>query len=154
MMDAKTITPFLEAIVTVMPQLGFQSVTRGQVSLGQTNKIVNNGVMVVVGVTHQLRGNIAYNMSEDTAKKIASKMMMGMPVETFDSMAESAIAELGNMLAANAAMIFEQQGSIIDISPPTVITGNGFATSANNIRNLIVNVLVDDVAIEVNIAVA
>lgn len=152
-MDVKVISPFLEAIAAVMPQLGFQTVERGRLSLGQGNKIDNLGVMVVVGLTHEIRGNIAYNMTVESAKTIASKMMMGMPVETFDPLAESAIAELGNMLTANAAMIFEKQGSQIDISPPTVITGNASATTAAA-QSLIVEVKIDGIPLIVNVSVA
>jgi chemotaxis protein CheX len=152
-MDAKSISPFLEAIATVMPQLGFEKVERGRLSLDKTNKIENKGVMVVVGLTHQLRGNIAYNMTVESAKSIASKMMMGMPVETFDAMAESAIAELGNMLTANAAMIFEKQGSQIDISPPTVITGTAYASTTNS-QSLVVEVKVDGIPLIVNVSIA
>lgn len=153
-MDAKSIGPFLEAIAAVMPQLGFQKVERGRIELSRGNKIDNLGVMVVIGLTHQLRGNIAYNMTEDAAKKIAGKMMMGMVVETFDPMAESAIAELGNMLTANAAMIFEQQGARIDISPPTIITGKGQASTVNTAQSLMVEIMVDGIPLVVNIALA
>lgn len=151
-MDAKSISPFLEAVATVMPQLGFAKVERGRLSLNKTNKIENLGVMVVVGLTHQLRGNIAYNMTVDAAKCVASKMMMGMPVETFDAMAESAIAELGNMLTANAAMIFEKQGSQIDISPPTVITGTACASTASA-QSLAVEVKIDGIPLVINVSV-
>lgn len=152
-MDAKSVAPFLEAIVAVMPQLGFQKVERGRVQLSRSNKIDSLGVMVVVGLTNELRGNVVYNMTLDSAKKVASKMMMGMALESFDAMAESAIAELGNMLTANAAMIFERQGARIDISPPTLITGDGQANTVNS-QSLVVEVLIDAIPLIVNIAIA
>jgi len=152
-LDASKITPFLDAVVKVMPELGFRSVTRGRMSASVTNKIASLGVMVIVGLAHQFRGNIVYNMSEDSAKAIASKMMMGMPVPVFDSMAESAISELGNMLAANAATIFEGQGAKMNISPPTLIAGDSFASTAGNQQRIIVELFIDGLPLEVNISV-
>lgn len=153
-MDAGQVIPFIDAIVAVMPQLGFQDIKRGQLSVSDDNKIASLGVMAVVGITHAIRGTIAYNMTEESAKKIASKMMMGMPVLTFDEMAESAISELGNMLAANAAILFEQKGTIIDISTPTLVVGDSHASTAGNIKQIIVEVIVDEIPIEVHISVA
>lgn len=153
-MDIKNVAPFLDAVGEVMPQLGFQAVKRGRISAMNTPKIVSLGVMVVIGLTNQLRGNIAYNMTEDAAKRIASQMMMGMPVPTFDAMAESAIAELGNMLAANAAMIFERQGQLIDISPPTLIAGDSSASVSSSPWRLSIEMLIDEIPVQVSIALA
>ncbi len=150
--DVRNVEPFLNAIGTVMPGLGFRCVKRGRVRVCETNKFASLGVMVVIGLTQQLRGAIAYNMTEDAARKIASTMMMGMPVDAFDAMAESAIAELGNMLAANASMILEQQGAKLNISPPTVITGNSFASTAMSTKALNIEMFVDEIPLEVNVA--
>jgi chemotaxis protein CheX len=152
-LDVANITPFLDSVAKVMPELGFQSVTRGRMSVAVTNKIASLGVMVIVGLAHQFRGNIVYNMSEASAKAIASKMMMGMPVPVFDAMAESAISELGNMLAANAAIIFEKQGAKMNISPPTLIAGESYASTSGKQQRIIVELLVDGLPLEVNIAV-
>lgn len=153
-MDVKIIAPFFDAILNVMPQLGFQKVVRGRMSVSDSNAISSLGVMVIVGITHQLRGTIVYNMSEDSAKMIASKMMMGMPVVNFDMMAESAISEMGNMLAANAAMVFEQQGEKINISPPTLVVGDSHTSTSGNRRRIIVEVFVDEIPIEVNVSLS
>jgi chemotaxis protein CheX len=65
-----------------------------------------------------------------------------------------AIAELGNMLAANASIIFEQQGAKVNISPPTLITGESYASSAGSVQRLNVEIFVDQIPLEVNIAMA
>ena len=54
---------------------------------------VDTDITAVVGMVGQVRGNIAYSMAEDTAKKIVSAMMMGMPVEELDEMGRSALGE-------------------------------------------------------------
>ena len=121
-MDAKLVNPFIDAFISVMPQMGFPTPKRGKVYL-QNKNIISYGVVVMIGFTRQLRGNVVYNMSEDTAKFIASTMMMGMPIAEFDEMAQSAISEMANMLAANSATNLATLELNVDISPPSLTIG-------------------------------
>ena len=152
-MDVKILLPFVEAIANVMPQLGFQSVSKS--GLKMTKGIVNTqGVIVNIGLIGMLSGNVIYNISYDSAKSVASQMMMGMPVPEFDAMAQSAVSELGNMLAANAAIALEGMGVQIDISPPTLIVGESFNASDPNAQNIVVEMKVDGkISIEVNMLI-
>ncbi len=149
-MDVKLINPFVDAIATVMPQLGFQSINRGKLAVKE-QYVSSQGVTVLIGMTNQVRGNIAYNMSEETARSIASVMMMGMPVEKMDEMAQSAISELVNMVTANAAINFEKQGMNVDISPPSLALGADFKVKVSSTKYLALELLVDSNAIELNI---
>ena len=108
--------------------------------------------MVVIGLTDMLRGSIVYNFSRDTARTIASTMMMGMPVPELDDMAQSAISELGNMLAANAGMLLEAQGVSMNISPPTLIVGESVQARVGTNRRLVVEMFIDNCLLEVDIA--
>ena len=121
-MDAKLVNPFIDAFISVMPQIGFPTPKRLKVYL-QNKTLDSLGVMVMIGFTKQLRGNVVYNMSEDTAKFIASTMMMGMPIAEFDEMAQSAISEMANMLAANSATNLGSLDLNVDISPPSLTIG-------------------------------
>ena len=112
--DAKLVNPFIDAFISVMPQIGFPTPKRIKVYL--QNKTVNSsGVIVSIGFTRQLKGKVAYNMNEDTAKFIASTMMMGMPVAEFDAMA--------NMLTATSATNLTALDLAVDISPPSLTVG-------------------------------
>ena len=102
--------------------LGFPTPKRIKIYL-QNKTLVGSGVVVSIGFTRQLKGNVVYNMSEDTAKFIASTMMMGMPVAVFDEMAQSAISEMANMLAANSATNLTALDLSVDISPPSLTVG-------------------------------
>ena len=103
-----------------MPQLGFQSIEKGEVSVKGRN-LENDGVIIVVGIVGEIKGNVVYCLELECAKKIASTMMMGMPVIEFDDMAQSALSELSNMLTANAATSFAEMGISLDISTPTLL---------------------------------
>ena len=151
-MDAKQMAPFLDALANIMPQLGFQEVRRSGLRI-EEDKLSSKGVMVIIGLTEMLRGNIVYNFSLDTARAIASTMMMGMPVPELDDMAQSAISELGNMLAANASILMEGQGVSMNISPPTLIVGESVQARIGAEKRLVVEMFVDSNLVEVDIAV-
>lgn len=150
-MDAKLINPFLEAVTNVMPQLGFQSITRGNLSLKE-QYVESKGTTVLIGMTGQVRGNVIYNMTEDTARKIASIMMMGMAVEEMNEMVQSAISEMVNMLTANAAISFGKQDLSVDISPPSLAVGQDFKVKVGNSKFIALELLVDSELVEINIS--
>jgi chemotaxis protein CheX len=151
-MDAAMASPFIKAFFDLLPQMGFQEVKRGNLKLIE-KMTASLDVVAVVGLTEKLRGNVAYAMSQETAKKFASLMMMGMPVETLDEMAQSAISEAANMLTANAAMTLEAQGVKVNISPPTLVIGRGVRVRIAQVKTLVVEIHTDAGIVNLNIGI-
>ena len=151
-MDAKLVNPFVDAFITVMPQIGFPEPKRAKLYVRDQNAI-GLGVSVVVGFTKQIRGNVVYNVEEETAKYIASTMMMGMPVAEFDAMAQSAISEMSNMLTANAATNLAAMGYTVDISTPSLTVGQDFQIKISSENYLVVEMDLGGQIMELNIAV-
>ncbi|MCM1497741.1 MAG: chemotaxis protein CheX [Clostridium sp.] len=124
--DVNNINPFLQSTISV-----FESVTQMKLGVGKpviANFSFSNPVYTItVGVVGQMKGQAMLAMEVDNAKTIASRMMMGMPVNELDDMACSALNELSNMIMGNTATMFSTQGKIIDITPP-------FSTMGNNLR--------------------
>jgi chemotaxis protein CheX len=75
-----------------------------------------------LGLIGNLTGEVVLNITHPTALQIVSKMVM-MPVETIDELGQSAISELGNMIAGNAATVFANSNILIDITPPSYCLG-------------------------------
>ncbi|SEJ10504.1 chemotaxis protein CheX [Propionispira arboris] len=148
-MDVKFVNPFINAITTVLPQLGFLTITRGKLSTRE-KAMPSLGVTVLVGFTKSVRGNVAYNMTTEAACKIASTMMMGMPVATFDEMAQSAISELSNMVTANAATNLASMDFEVDISTPSLTLGDNFSVKISDIQYLVIEMDIDGNLIEIN----
>lgn len=121
-MKAEYINPFLQAFSTVAEQVLGIKPAQGKVFVKDGSQ-KSGEVVITIGVTGDLSGNIMFNFSEETGKIIASKMMMGMEVKEFDDMAKSAISELANMVAGNSTMYFSNIGVKIDITPPSLYTG-------------------------------
>ena len=151
-MDAKLVNPFVDAFTAVMPQIGFAEPKRNKMGVKAQNA-VSLGVAVIVGFTKQIRGNIVYNMSEDTAKFIASTMMMGMPVDEFNDMAQSAISEMSNMLTATAATNLAALGLEVDISTPSLSIGQNFQMKISDTNYLTVEMDLAGHIVELDIAV-
>jgi chemotaxis protein CheX len=134
--------PFINSFISILPQLGFENIHKGVTE--EAGKIIDNqGVIVILGIVGDLRGNVLYGMSESCAKKIASTMMMGMEVTDFDAMAQSAVSELTNMITATASTELTGLGIKTDISTPTLMYGD-FNASASYDNVLRVEMLIGD----------
>ena len=149
-MDVKHINPFLDAFTSIMPQLGLADVEKKGIKL-KGRFIESPGVMIIVGIIGDIKGNVIYATTVDNAKKIASIMMMGMPVLELDELAQSAISELTNMLTANAAINFSNEDININISTPTLMYGKFTANSSSD-KVLCVEMLINGMDFEVNLA--
>ncbi len=121
--NVQYINPFLIAASSII-----KDACQLQSKLGRpyirTAEFSEDSVVIIIGLTGEMRGQVFLGMDTATACQIASRMMMGMPVATLDEMANSAISELGNMIMGNAATILSNQGIGVDITPPTLCTGN------------------------------
>lgn len=121
-MNKEYFSAFSNAVLNIMPQLGIEDVVAGEITkCGKSIEVP--GVVCIVGILGDLSGNVFFSMSEEGAKGIASAMMGGMEVSEFDELAQSAISELSNMLAANACIGLAEQGLQTDISTPTLMQG-------------------------------
>lgn len=149
-MDVNHINPILESFTNILPQLGFSEIRRLNVGV-KGRYIESPGVVIIIGLIGDIKGNIIYAINTEDAKKIASTMMMGMPVETFDELSQSAISELINMLTANMATNFSKDNVIIDISTPTLIEGT-FTANASADKVLCITMGVGELVIDVNVS--
>ncbi|SDE68696.1 chemotaxis protein CheX [Sporomusa acidovorans] len=118
-MDARLVNPFITALSIVLPQMGFKNVARGKLFSG--NQFIDNqGVLINVALINNLTGNFAFTMTEESAKRLSSVIMMGTPVNTFDAMAQSALCEMVNIVASNAATSLNKEGIAVNLVPPAL----------------------------------
>ena len=150
-MDVRLINPFIGAVTGIMPQIGFSSITRKGISLKE-KKFMASGVVLTLGIVGYKKGNVVYSIDMDGAKKIASTMMMGMPVEELDDMSKSALSELSNMLTANASINFSNDGINVDISVPTMMYGEEIEINLQKDNIVCIDFDVDGIVLSVNVA--
>lgn len=111
-------------------------VDRGQLSL-QRNSYVTNDITVLISLVGDVSGIVFHSLEFATAKNILS-VMLGQEVEHFDELAQSGIAELGNVIAGAASTKIGELGLYVNISVPTLIVGKGTTISTLDIDRLIV----------------
>ena len=150
-MDVAIINSVIASVTDVMPQLGFGSIIIKN-QLEKSKKIVASGIVLTLGIVGDKKGNVAYAIDTEGAKQIASIMMMGMPVDELDDMAKSAISELSNMLTANASINLSNEAITVDISPPTMLTGEDIELSMSKEQVMCVEFDIDGIKLEVNVA--
>ena len=153
-MDVTIINPILVAFADVLPQIGFNKVEKRNVSVvGPTFNY--DGVLINLAVVGSKKGVIMIGMDLDSAKRFASKMMMGMEVKDFDTLAQSAVSEMGNMVCANACTHFSKIGiEGLDISPPTLMISQGGQATLPVPQTIVIHFAVDEIDVKVYVGLA
>jgi len=118
-MDASYINPVVQGTQRVCTTLFKETPVLGKVYV-KTRPYTTSPVTVSIDIIGNFDGEIVYNMDETTGCYIASQMMHGMPVDTLSDnlMAQSSLAEIGNIISGNIATIFAGKGILVDIKPP------------------------------------
>jgi len=96
------------------------------------DKYEGDSSLIKLGIIGALKGEVVLSLHYETALAVISKMMM-MPVNEIDAIGQSAISELGNMIAGNAATVFANDSIIIDITTPDYCVGKDYAGSGKQV---------------------
>lgn len=150
--NVEHINPFLSSAVRVLQDFGVTAKI-GKPSVKQA-ELEKDSVLIMIGVTGEMKGQVLIAFCNKSACAIAAKMMMmPAPASELDAMSQSAICELGNMILGNAATIFSTKGIKIDITPPAICFGDVRFTSVYA-ANICVPIALDDGnEIEINVSV-
>lgn len=81
---------------------------------------IQKELSVLIGLVGGIKGRLIIDTTMDVIERIG-QAMFGMAVE--GEMLASLTGELGNMIAGNLCTTVEANGLTLDISPPTVMTG-------------------------------
>ena len=149
--NVECINPFLMAASGILKDACQLDMQFGKPYV-KTTAFEEGSVIIMIGVTGEIRGQVLIAFSVQNAMDIASKMMMGMPVTELNDMSRSAISELGNMIMGNAATILSTKGIGIDITPPTLCEGR-INLSSSYAKNICIPLNGDGVKVELDIAV-
>jgi chemotaxis protein CheX len=149
-MRAEFINPFVHAATEVlMSELGSKP-KRGAVGL-QRSPYTSDDVTAVVAVTGDVAGVVLLSMAEETARGIVSRMM-GQEFPEFDALAESGIAEIGNVITGRAAVLLAEAGFPSDLAPPMMLVGRNTLISTLDVERLVIPLETELGNIEIQIA--
>src|ERR671933_216131 len=118
-MRAEFINPFLQAATEVLESELGSIPCRGTIGL-QRSAYTSDEVTAVVAVTGEVAGMVMFAMTDETARAIVSKIM-GQEFPTFDALAQSGVAEMGNVITGRAAVLLAEAGFSSGPPPPLLV---------------------------------
>jgi len=121
-MNVKYINPFLLATRDIVSQVLGLIPAFEKPYLKETPFDTKEELLIIIGVTGEMNGQVLINIDRTSCINIASQMMSGMPT-IFDELSKSAVSELCNMILGTAATYFANQGIAINITSPTILEG-------------------------------
>lgn len=135
-MNVNFLNPFVDAAYEVISKEMSCEVIRGALRL-ENGPYVTDDVTVVIALVGAVEGTVFYSMSSETAQQFASTMLAE-TIDAFNGLAQSGIAELGNVITGRASMGLSRSGFELTISPPSLIIGKGASISTLDYPRLVV----------------
>lgn len=149
-MNVKFLNPFVEAASEVLKAEVGLTITRGNLSM-QKSALTADDVTVMISLVGSVQGVVLYGMSTKTSLSIVSRIL-DQEFTDFDTLAQSGIAEIGNVITGIATVKLSQAGFQANISPPTLIIGQNVQISTLDFPRLLVPLTSDAGVITVNLA--
>jgi len=149
-MRAEFINPFLQAATEVLESELGSTPQRGSIGL-QRSAYTSDDVTAVVAVTGEVAGMVMFAMTEVTARGMVSKMM-GQDFPEFDALAQSGIAEIGNVITGHAAILLAEAGFPSDLAPPMLLVGRNTLISTLDVQRLVIPIETEFGKIEIQVA--
>lgn len=135
-MDVKLLNPFIQAAVEVLKAEAGVEVARGDVTL-QKSSLTSNDITVLLNLIGDVYGVVMYGMDMSTGLSMVSSIM-GRKFEELNPLAQSGVAELGNVISGRATIRFSEAGYKSNISTPTVLIGSGIQISTLDFPRIVV----------------
>lgn len=135
-MNVKFLNPFVESALEVLQVETGYKVSRGEIRLDK-EPYVTDDVTVIISLVGCVEGNVFYSMRQETALALASRIL-GEPLNEFNNLAQSGIAELGNVITGRASVKLSQAGFESTLSPPSLLSGKGATISTLDYARLVV----------------
>jgi chemotaxis protein CheX len=150
-MNIKYLLPFVDAAYEVLKAEIRTDLKRGELALDKGHYHTDD-LTVILSLVGDLEGTVFYSMSSLTGMKIASAIM-GEEFTEFNQLAQSGVAELGNVITGRATVKMSQAGFETNISPPTMIMGKGATISTIDLPRLIIPLSGDVGTITIHLAI-
>lgn len=122
-MDSRVVNQFIIASIETFKKVGNVTLHKTGIEYFPTGHKITAEIATILGVTGALNGQFIIALDESIAIKIASAILMGMPVTTYDEVAESAVCEIGNMVGGEASRLLHENGFTCDLTVPSIVRG-------------------------------
>jgi CheY-like chemotaxis protein/CheY-specific phosphatase CheX len=97
-------------------------------------RLYSSGISILVGITGQYSGRMVLDLSVETSKCIATRLLKQEPKDS--DQINDVIAELANIVAGNASSKLNKEfrGAFLRVSPPAIFTGEKFSIASPNLE--------------------
>jgi chemotaxis protein CheX len=141
MTNVKFLNPFVNAAAEVLEIECGMSSHRGNITLQKT-ALTADEITVMISLIGHVQGVVLYGLSVATGLALVSRVMSQEFLE-LDNLAQSGIAELGNVITGRATVNMSQAGYEANISPPTLIIGQGTQISTLDFARIVVPIMTE-----------
>ncbi|SDG69071.1 chemotaxis protein CheX [Desulfosporosinus hippei] len=153
-MKVEYINPFLSASAEMIDQVTGFKTKMGKIYIKDA-PYMSESILVLIGITGGFHGSVVMTFSKEICCKLASAMMGCPLISELDEIAKSAIAELCNMILGHTATLFSRKEIIVDITPPTILTGDNIQFSIPNTVVVCIPLIFEDESqIQINVSFA
>jgi chemotaxis protein CheX len=149
-MNVKFLNPFVGAASEVLSLELHEVVERGELRL-ENSLYMTDDVTVIISLIGAVAGTVFFSMSKESALQLASTLM-GEKVGVLDKLAQSGIAELGNVITGRASMKLAAAGYETNISTPSLIFGRGATLSTLEYPRLVVPLQISNGSVTIHLA--
>ncbi|HEX2998122.1 MAG TPA: chemotaxis protein CheX [Anaerolineales bacterium] len=108
----------------------------GDLSLHKSS-LTSDDITVLINLVGDVYGVVMYGMPLSTGLNMVSKIM-GQDFAELNPLAQSGVAELGNVISGQATIRFSEAGYHSNISTPTVLIGKGMEISTLDFHRIVV----------------
>lgn len=122
MRGVELVQPYLQAAKEVIGREIASDVAVGKVSLKKPPASTDE-VSILIGVTGQIQGVVMLMMALQTALNVVGRIT-GETYSELDELAQSAVAEMANVISGRGGIALSALGRETVISPPAVLVGN------------------------------
>lgn len=152
-MKAEFLNPFVKSVIGIIGDTISETPVKGKIYLRDKYPYKTEDVAIIVGIAGKLSGQLVLSLNDECARSIAAVMLMEEQVADLDEFAQSALAEMANMITANATIGLSEAGYTCDITPPSVITGKQMEISCKDeIKTIVIPLELSMGKIDVNIS--
>lgn len=86
-------------------------------------------ISVIIGFVGDIKGQANFAMEKCAAMNLTSILAGGMDIFEIDDLVKSAVGEFANMVMGGVCTKFSAEGIFLDITPPSIITGEDYQIS-------------------------
>ncbi|RNC29384.1 MAG: CheY-P phosphatase CheX [Candidatus Dichloromethanomonas elyunquensis] len=124
------INSFLDSFVSVIASIVGDKKIKLEKNIQHSQESPGYKICVNIGFVGDFKGQANFIMGKNTAMVLTSTLAGGMEISEVDDLVKSAIGEFANMVMGGVCTNLSSEEIVLDITPPSIITGEDYQISS------------------------